>query len=172
MESECARVGRLQDEVLDRLRADGPAHSRLLDVVRILDLAHIEATRGADDAVCAFIVLVLALASDATSAAVAEAIPVARANVEAVAHAARAFVGSPDETTSDAFHAAATAAFPFGPGDGCFAVAELWEHGTPGAGCASSAGCLMAMAHFIGAEATLSSLERELSAWVADQMQA
>ena len=66
----------------------------------------------------------------------------------------------PDEAHWDELFAAATATYPFGPGDGCHAVAALGGHGAPGSGCTSGIGFLDSLA---GAAKVLEALRRELT---------
>ncbi len=57
--------------------------------------------------------------------------------------AAEQFVCEPTEAHFAIYQNAATNSYPFGPGDGCFALPETGYSGCePGSGCRSGAGCL------------------------------
>jgi hypothetical protein len=74
--------------------------------------------------------------------------------VEATLAAARAYVADPCEATHRAYFDAASASFPYGPGEGCYAVAETGIAGCEvGSGCRSGSGTLAQLAYTAGWEA-------------------
>jgi hypothetical protein len=85
--------------------------------------------------------------------------------VRATLQAAERFVHEPTEAHFDAYQRAATNSYPFGPGDGCFAIAETGYAGCqPGSGCSSGAGCLNLPQ--IGDEIVMLVLAEELIPWL------
>lgn len=124
------------------LESAEPGRGTVLAIVRLLDLAWRGDAPGAraliDEAVCRMLI--------AGAPLYVEAYPRAQPAAERTLSAARAFVATPGEAQRTALFRAATNSYPFGPGDGCFAVSELGTHGTPGAGCAGGVGCLAYLA--------------------------
>jgi hypothetical protein len=89
------------------------------------------------------------------------------ATVARTLEAARAYVGDPTDDRYEAFQIAATASYPYGPGDGCFAIAELGYAGCDvGSGCRSGAGSLVCVAEEIGYECVAEAVRREVSEWL------
>lgn len=81
--------------------------------------------------------------------------------------AARAFLVEPTEARYDALTTAATNSYPFGPGDGCFAIRELGRVGCePGSGCRSGAGCLASIAETVGYDRTADAIRSALRTWL------
>jgi hypothetical protein len=81
--------------------------------------------------------------------------------------AGMAFAIEPTEENWDAFAAAATVSFPFGPGDGCHHIDDVeFEHGELGGGCVTGAGCLVSMADGGDPDAVAEAVRRELGAWL------
>lgn len=57
--------------------------------------------------------------------------------------AAERFALEPTIDNFDIYQSAATNSYPFGPGDGCYSIAETGYSGCePGSGCSSGSGCL------------------------------
>jgi hypothetical protein len=81
--------------------------------------------------------------------------------VVATVAAADRFVAQPTEETADAYLAAATRSYPYGSGDGCYALAGS-EGCEPGSGCRTGAGSLEQMASAVGAVAVVAAIRREL----------
>lgn len=133
---------RLRDTLIELLEAPEPDRKTVLAMVRALDLAWRADRPGVRDfieqAVCRMVI--------AGAPLYFEAWPRARPAAEETLRAARAFVATPGEDEQDALFRAATNSFPFGPGDGCFAVSDLGTHGTPGAGCVGGVGCIDCLA--------------------------
>lgn len=91
--------------------------------------------------------------------------------IDETLRAARAFAVEPTEARYDALTAAATSSYPFGPGDGCFAVRELGYVGCePGSGCRSGAGCLASIAEAVGYDRTADALRSALRAWLESRV--
>ncbi len=87
--------------------------------------------------------------------------------VTATLQAAQAFVVEPTEVRYGALTTAATNSYPFGPGDGCFAIRELGHAGCqPGSGCRSGAGCLASIAETVGYDRTADAIRSALRAWL------
>lgn len=65
---------------------------------------------------------------------------------ETIAHTVRAaerFALEPTIANFESYQKAATNSYPFGPGDGCYAVPETgYNRCEPGSGCRSGSGCL------------------------------
>jgi hypothetical protein len=89
----------------------------------------------------------------------------AMATVARTLERARAFVAEPTEARYDALISAATNSYPFGPGEGCFAIKELGYVGCePGSGCLSGSGSLANVAGAIGYERTAEAIRSALRA--------
>jgi hypothetical protein len=85
--------------------------------------------------------------------------------------AAEAYLLEPSEALFDHYFMAATASYPFGSGEGCYAVGELGYPGCePGSGCISGAGSLYSMAAELGAIVVMQSIARELIPWLQDEI--
>lgn len=80
------------------------------------------------------------------------------AEVRATRVAAVRYLEQPAAETWDALYRAATTSYPFGPGEGCHAVAALGGHGTPGSGCRSGIGWLWSLSQTIGIPPVMSEL--------------
>jgi hypothetical protein len=81
------------------------------------------------------------------------------------------YILEPTEEQYDRYFTAATNSYPYGSGDGCYAIEELGYEGCePGSGCASGAGSLASMAIEIGEEDTLEIIARELLPWLQNNM--
>ena len=148
--------------------AEGP-ESWTLGLVRSIDLAYREQSAAGRYQCVSLLELVLAKATAAVAPLLAEqASGAQRERILATGDAAAAFVGTPCEQSEEAFQDAAAASYPFGPGDGCLAVAQLGGHGTPGAGCASGAGFLWDVGHRIGFPRLQALLRREVLTWLGE----
>jgi len=159
--STAASAGALRAELRDIVFDDArPARDALLALVRCLDLAIEDAVRADDAEVEALVCAMLAHAAVALAPLM---IPAGQAHppIERTARAAAGYLASPGEDRWDAFVAAATSSYPFGPGDGCLAVAELGGHGAPGAG-DHGAGFVWIAAAQIGADRARDALRAEL----------
>ena len=76
--------------------------------------------------------------------------------------AADTYLHRPTAETYQAYQLAATGSYPFGAGDGCYAM-EGFNGCGPGSGCRSGAGSLMSMAMTLGADAVLAAIADELA---------
>jgi hypothetical protein len=144
-------------ELLAILESSLAPRALLLALVRLIDLA-VVAAQGERS----FADIALARAVSAAGRASQTAAP-----IDGVLEAAEAFALDPTEATHTAYQAAATSAYPFGPGDGCLAVPELGEEGCgPGSGCVSGAGTLIQIAEVDGDERVAQAIVTELVAWL------
>jgi hypothetical protein len=82
--------------------------------------------------------------------------------IEATRDAAATYLHTPTEEHWDALFQAATASYPFGPGEGCLALDELGGHDAPGSGCTSGVGFI----YRIGAETVIQLLKRDMTPWL------
>ncbi len=73
------------------------------------------------------------------------------ARIENTRQAAAAWLRQPDEERWGQVFSAASASYPFGPGEGCHAVEELGGHGAPGSGCSSGIGWAWSLGNELGA---------------------
>ena len=88
-------------------------------------------------------------------------------NIRATIEAAEAYVLAPTEEHFDLYFTAATASYPFGSGEGCYAVADLgYPNCEPGSGCTSGAGSLDSIAAELGDEVVMRALVEELVPWL------
>ncbi|MEZ4383612.1 MAG: hypothetical protein R3A79_19935 [Nannocystaceae bacterium] len=156
----------LRSKLQAHLDAPDPDRRALLELVRLLDLALREALGERDEATLAFIDEAVARMVIAGAPFYLDAYPRAQARAAATLAAAERFVAAPSESTRAAYTRAATSSYPFGPGDGCFAVPELGDHGTPGAGCAGGVGCVAYLAPEDAATRLVLALRRELGPWL------
>ena len=148
---------------LDALRGDRSAAEALAWFVRELDVA---ATTDRDCESTAFVVQVLTRAIAAGGRVLIAAMgygadhPVSR-----TVAAADDYGRQPSENAHDAYFAAATNSYPYGAGEGCYAMdgAASCE---PGSGCISGAGSLAQIAFRAGAPAVLDALGAELTPWL------
>jgi hypothetical protein len=81
-----------------------------------------------------------------------------RENIAVTEAAARRYLEAPTAAAFDAFCDAATASYPFGPGDGCFAIDELGGHGAPASGDAGF-GFIWTVAAECGADVAMRALQ-------------
>jgi hypothetical protein len=81
--------------------------------------------------------------------------------------AAAQYCLAPTEHYFDCYFEAATASYPFGAGDGCYAIDELgYASCEPGSGCRSGAGSLYQMALDLSVDAVWQALTLELIPWL------
>jgi hypothetical protein len=89
--------------------------------------------------------------------------------VIATIKAAEAYLLAPTDETFAGYFSAATNSYPFGAGEGCYAIRELGYPGCePGSGCMSGAGSLYNIAHATGFEVVWQSITSELIPWLQD----
>ncbi|AKF11681.1 hypothetical protein [Sandaracinus amylolyticus] len=119
---------------------------RVLSWVRLLDLA---VAREPDTSSAARVALTSAMVA-AGRALLDAGVLELDTNVRATVAAAERYLEHPDEACWTAYEEAATASYPFGSGDGCFAIAELASSCAAGSGCRSGAGALYFVAQAIG----------------------
>lgn len=137
-----------------------PARELVLELVRWIDLRMAAAPEGAEREL-----LVRALVA---AGPLLPQMPTLGRTLEA----AQAFVVDPTDDRYEALQEASTSSYPFGPGDGCFAVAELGYAGCePGSGCRSGAGCLASIAETVGYERTADAVRRALREWLDAAME-
>lgn len=87
--------------------------------------------------------------------------------VVATIQAAERYCLEPTEERFDSYFKAATASYPFGAGEGCYAVSELGYAGCEaGSGCISGAGSLYQIAAFVGVEVAVQQIAQELIPWL------
>ena len=81
--------------------------------------------------------------------------------------AAELYCLEPTEEHFDRYFEAASASYPFGSGEGCYAIADLGYSGCePGSGCMSGAGSLYSLATELGAEVVGQLIAQELILWL------
>ncbi len=80
--------------------------------------------------------------------------------------AAAAFAKAPADETWDDFFRAATASYPFGPGDGCHCTLPAARHGERGGGCRSGSGTLRSIAEEVGVERVMQVVRAALVPWL------
>jgi hypothetical protein len=82
--------------------------------------------------------------------------------------AAEQFASEPTEAHFDLYQSAATQSYPFGPGDGCYALPETGYAGcVPGSGCSSGAGCL-ALSD-VGEGVVMEAIANDLLPWLRNE---
>ncbi len=140
----------------------------LLSLVRLLDLTWRSASASRDHATRRFVDEFVARAIVAGAPLFTTAYPRARERVATTRRAAERFLSAPNEMTRAAYFRAATSSYPFGPGDGCFAVPELGQHGTPGAGCAGGVGTIAYLVPVEDTARLLRALRLALRPWLAE----
>lgn len=146
-----------------------PSRAALLEFIRWLDLAYAEvyATPG-QGTNAALPMQILARAVVAAGYAL-QARPLFSVLYPTL-RAAEVYSLEPSEANYDLYFAAATATYPFGPGEGCYAVAELGYPGCePGSGCTSGAGTLAQLAFELDEATLLHVLRHELLPWLQGQ---
>jgi hypothetical protein len=80
---------------------------------------------------------------------------------------AKAYVLEPTEEHYARYFMAATNSYPFGSGDGCYAVVELgYGKCDAGSGCVSGAGSLWSFASELGAAVVMERVAQELIPWL------
>jgi hypothetical protein len=145
-------------ELRERLAAPLAAREVILDLVRWLDAREPQEASSLE-------AQALARALVACGSAL-EHLP----TVVRTLAAAREYVANPTDEQWDALVTAATASYPFGPGDGCFAIRELGFPGCePGSGCRSGAGTLACVAEEIGYETAAAAIRGALGDWIQQQ---
>jgi hypothetical protein len=145
-------------DVLRRASSADPAQQTLEELVRFLDQ-----TIDTADEVISFRLLLLARAVAAAGRALLAREPME--TVERTVAAADAYALAPSDASYDAYLAAATASYPYGAGDGCYAI-DVGKGCGAGSGCRTGAGTLVQIGHRIGAERTLSAIVEELAPWL------
>ena len=81
--------------------------------------------------------------------------------------AAEAYSLLPTKVAFDRYFYAATNSYPFGTGEGCYAVKELGYAGCElGSGCKSGAGTLDQIAYEVGAEEVMQLIAEEVVPWL------
>jgi len=146
-------------ELQELLAAPSPAKEFVLDLIRWLDRheAPEETSLNTQTLIRAFVACGSSL----------EHLP----TVACTLRAAREFIAEPTEAQWDALLRAATDSYPFGPGDGCFAIAEIgYTRCEPGSGCRSGAGTLACIAHEVGYDAVADAVRVELGKWLREQV--
>jgi hypothetical protein len=86
--------------------------------------------------------------------------------VAATLAAAEAFVRGPGAGTRAHYVACATRSYPYGPGDGCYAVRDRPCPAPPGNGCRSGAGTLAQVAYAVGADVVAGALTADVAPWL------
>lgn len=87
--------------------------------------------------------------------------------VRATLHAAEAYVLDPSEERYADYTKLATASYPFGSGDGCYAISEIGIEGCqPGSGCISGAGSLLSMSIDMGEDDLMQLIAAEVVPWL------
>lgn len=144
---------------IERLEMPGEPEPVLLELVRWLDVT----MAGRDAPSLEHEILARGVAALGRELLARERAP----HVEATLRAATAFALEPTLDRYDALVAAATDTYPFGPGDGCFAIPALGVEGcAPGSGCRSGAGTLAAIAEEISYEVAVDALRAGLLPWL------
>lgn len=152
-----------------RLTAPGAAREVLVDVVRWLDrslLAWHENLDWSDETDTGlrqrvFVRIFAVVTAELVDTMRSSAQP-APALVVRTLEAARRYVECPGSEQLEELYERATASYPHGPGDGCYALEGPPCPGIPGSGCGSGAGSLVFMAERIGFERTLERLRTEV----------
>lgn len=151
----------LQQKAVEKLSLP-PSATVLLEFIRWLDLE----CAGAACTSLQEQILVRAVVATGHALVQQRAFPPGHPVFKTVA-AAEAYLLDPTEERFEGYFEAATASYPFGSGEGCYAVSEIGRSGCePGSGCVSGAGSLYSVAQEIGIEAALQSLAQELIPWL------
>ena len=139
-----------------------PSMESLLDLVRWLDLECAEAEPES----LQLQILARSIIAAGREFAKRRMFPADHPIVKTI-HAAEAYVLDPAQDRLDSYYAAATASYPYGSGEGCYAVAELGYPGCqPGSGCASGAGSLYSLAHDLGVDDLWRGIAKDLVPWL------
>ena len=151
----------LKQIALEKLAAPA-SKDALLDLIRWLDL---ECAGAAPESLPQQI-LTRAIVAAGFALAEKKNFP-ATAPVMRTINAAEQYCLEPTEPTFDCYFEAATASYPFGAGDGCYAIDELgYASCEPGSGCTSGAGSLYQMALDLSVDAVWQALTLELVPWL------
>ncbi len=87
------------------------------------------------------------------------------ASISKTIQAAETYVLNPQDLSYRQYQNAATNSYPFGPGDGCFHLAETGYNGCePGTGCRSGSGCLLS--HQFDAAEVMAVIAGEVMPWL------
>lgn len=90
------------------------------------------------------------------------------ATIAQTIQAAEQFALTPTLDNFAAYQSAATNSYPFGPGDGCYAIALTGYIGCePGSGCRSGAGCLYIVE--LGEIAVMATIAKNLLPWLQSE---
>lgn len=151
--------------LLEKLNA-APSRESLYEFIRWLDIEIHKS--GADDT--SIYSQVLARATIALGyELLTDSGPLPR--VVTTIHSAEEYALNPSEQNWGALFVSATDFYPFGPGDGCFGIAELKgnsnTHCGPGTGCASGAGLLASQN--MAPEIVMAAIARELIPWITGE---
>jgi hypothetical protein len=86
--------------------------------------------------------------------------------------AAETYCHTPDPVHFALYFKAATASYPFGSGEGCYAIKECGYCGCqPGSGCPSGAGSLYSIASEVGIQVVWQAIATELIPWLQEESQ-
>jgi hypothetical protein len=142
-----------------RMLQQPPSRETLLEFIRWLDLECSEAP------VESVQVQILVRSMIAVGHRLLEELSIS--TVAATVATAESFVLEPSEERHDHYFAAATDSYPFGSGDGCYALAELGNDGcSPGSGCISGAGSLGCFSEELGDAVVMEVIAGELIPWL------
>jgi hypothetical protein len=84
--------------------------------------------------------------------------------------AAEAYCHTPQPDYFAQYFEAATASYPFGSGEGCYAIVECGYSGCqPGSGCPSGAGSLYSIADEVGIEEIWQAITTEIFSWLEEE---
>ncbi|NBD36857.1 MAG: hypothetical protein GVY30_12785 [Chloroflexi bacterium] len=90
--------------------------------------------------------------------------------VQVTIEAAEAYVLAPTDEHFERYVIAATNSYPFGSGEGCYAIAELGYEGCAlGSGCGSGAGSLGSFAAELGDAVVMELIAAELIPWLREE---
>lgn len=140
-----------------------PTKTALLEFIRWLDLTAREEIMGGDlnpltPLLLAQVIIVLGNELDK--------IKKVSPQLLATVNAAKNYIQDPNDATHLTYFEAATASYPFGPGEGCYQVEELgYSNCEWGSGCPSGAGTLYQISLQLGEEMTVKLIKDSLSQW-------